>query len=164
MRQDDDLTYMQLAVQAARAALAIGEVPIGAVLVMDGQVLARAHNLRERDQDPTAHAEILAIREAAARLGSWRMNGATLYVTLEPCAMCAGAIILARISRLVFGPMDPKAGACGSLFTIPEDRRLNHRVEVTSGVCATDSQALLHDFFRRLRSGDVQPTMTTRTC
>lgn len=150
---EHDLTYMRLALETARAAAVIDEVPIGAVLVHEGQVLGTAHNYRELWQDPTAHAEIVVIREAAARLGSWRLTGATLYVTLEPCTMCIGAMLLARISRLVFGAADPKAGACGSIFTIPEEPRLNHRVEVTGGLLAEDSQALLQSFFRALRSG-----------
>lgn len=149
---DLDLVYMRMAVDTAHNAFDVGEVPIGAVLVQDGQVLARTHNFRELWQDPTAHAEIIAIREAAARLGTWRLNGTTLYATLEPCAMCAGAIILSRISRLVFGAMDPKAGACGSLFNLPDDRRLNHRVEVRSGLCERESQELLQSFFRGLRA------------
>jgi tRNA(adenine34) deaminase len=154
---DPDLDYMRMAVDTARQALNVGEVPIGAVVVQDGQVLARAHNFRELWQDPTAHAEVVAIREAAARLGTWRLNGATLYVTLEPCAMCAGAIILSRISRLVFGAMDPKAGACGSVFNLPEERRLNHRVDVRSGLCERETQELMQSFFRGLRANDGTP-------
>jgi tRNA(adenine34) deaminase len=154
---DTDHAYMQMALEKARLAPSFGEVPIGAVLVMDGQVLAQAHNFRELWQDPTAHAEVVVIREAATRLGSWRLNGATLYVTLEPCAMCAGAIIQSRISRLVFGAMDPKAGACGSLFNLPEERRLNHRVQVMGGVLQRDSQELMQHFFRQLRSTETQP-------
>jgi tRNA(adenine34) deaminase len=148
---DKDLEYMKLALDTARQASIHGEVPIGAVVVRDGQVLAQAHNLREVWQDPTAHAEVIAIREAATRLGTWRLTGAILYVTVEPCAMCAGAIILSRINRLVFGAKDPKAGACGSIFNLLEERRLNHRVEVVGGVLEQDSQALMQMFFRRLR-------------
>jgi tRNA(adenine34) deaminase len=155
---------MRLAVDTARRALEVGEVPIGAVLVRDEQVLACAHNLREAWQDPTAHAEMLVIREAATHLGTWRLNGAALYVTIEPCAMCAGAIILSRISRLVFGAMDPKAGACGSLFNIPEDRRLNHRVAVRQGLFERDSQALMQNFFQRLRRADAGPPVTSPGC
>ncbi len=154
--KEHDLLYMRLALDTARAAAAIDEVPIGAVLVREGQVLATAHNYREVWQDPTAHAEILAIREAAARLGSWRLTGATLYVTLEPCTMCIGAMVLARVARVVFGATDPKAGACGSLFTIPAEPRLNHRVEVTGGILAEDSEALLQTFFRQLRAGATE--------
>jgi tRNA(adenine34) deaminase len=148
---DGDVTYMRLALEQARKASAQGEVPIGAVLVRDGQVLAQAHNVREAWQDPTAHAEIVAIREAATQSGSWRLTDTTLYVTLEPCAMCVGAIILARIPRLVFGAMDPKAGACGSIFDLPAERRLNHHVEVIGGVSEQESQELLRAFFRNLR-------------
>lgn len=150
---DGDVTYMRLALEQARKASAQGEVPIGAVLVRDGQVLAQAHNVREAWQDPTAHAEIIAIREAATQSGSWRLSDTTLYVTLEPCAMCIGAIILARIPRLVFGAMDPKAGACGSIFDLPMERRLNHHVEVIGGVLVQESQELLQAFFRNLRQG-----------
>ena len=148
---DKDLAYMRLALDQAGLAPALGEVPIGAVLVQDGQVLAQVHNFREVWQDPTAHAEIVAIREAAGRLGTWRLTGATLYVTVEPCPMCAGAIIQSRISRLVFGARDPKAGACGSVFNLPEERRLNHKVEVTGGVLERESQELIQTFFRTLR-------------
>jgi len=148
---DKDLAYMRLALEQAGLAPALGEVPIGAVLVQDGQVLAQVHNFREVWQDPTAHAEIVAIREAAGRLGTWRLTGATLYVTVEPCPMCAGAIIQSRISRLVFGARDPKAGACGSVFNLPEERRLNHKVEVTGGVLERESQELIQTFFRTLR-------------
>lgn len=148
----DDDRFMREALAEAGAAAALGEVPIGAVLVHEGIVLARAHNLRESRQDPTAHAELVAIRDAAAALGSWRLLKCTLYVTLEPCAMCAGAIVLARIPRLVFGALDPKAGACRSLFTLTQDPRLNHRVEVEAEVLAEDSQRLLQDFFRKLRA------------
>lgn len=152
---DNDLAYMRLALEQAGLAPALGEVPIGAVLVHDGQVLAQVHNFREVWQDPTAHAEIVAIREAASRLGTWRLTGATLYVTVEPCSMCAGAIIQSRISRLVFGARDPKAGACGSVFNLPEERRLNHKVEVSGGVLERESQQLIQTFFRRLRA-DVE--------
>jgi tRNA(adenine34) deaminase len=148
---DKDLEFMQLALDRARLAPALGEVPIGAVLVVDGQVVSQVHNFREVWQDPTAHAEVVAIREAAGRLGTWRLTGASLYVTLEPCAMCAGAIIQARIARLVFAARDPKGGACGSVFNLPEERRLNHRVQVVSGLLEQESQALLQSFFRRLR-------------
>ena len=146
-----DLEYMNLALEQARKAATQGEVPIGAVLVRDGQVLAQAHNFRETWQDPTAHAELVAIREAATQLGSWRLTDTTLYVTLEPCAMCIGAIILARIPRLVFGTLDPKAGACGSVLNVPAERRLNHRVEVIGGMLEQESQELLQAFFKNLR-------------
>ena len=147
---------MQQALTLARSAASIGEVPIAALLVRDGIVIAEAHNLRETKQDPTAHAEVIAIREGARQTNSWRLIDTTLYVTLEPCTMCIGAIVLARIPRLVFGATDPKAGACGSIMNIPPEPRLNHRVEVVEGVCAEDSQALLQDFFRRLRRESAQ--------
>jgi tRNA(adenine34) deaminase len=148
---DLDTHFMQQALTLARSAASIGEVPIAALLVRDGIVIAEAHNLRETKQDPTAHAEVIAIREGARQTNSWRLIDTTLYVTLEPCTMCIGAIVLARIPRLVFGATDPKAGACGSIMNIPPEPRLNHRVEVVEGVCAEESQALLQDFFRRLR-------------
>ncbi len=148
---DKDLSYMQMALEQAKLAPALGEVPIGAVLVLDDDVLAVVHNCREVRQDPTAHAEIVAIREAAARLGTWRLNGSTLYVTLEPCAMCTGAIIQSRIARVVFATRDPKAGACGSVFNLPAEGRLNHRVEVIGGLLERESQELIQTFFRQLR-------------
>ena len=154
---DKDREYMQMALEKARLAPALGEVPIGAVLVMDGQVLSQVHNFREIWQDPTAHAEVVAIREAATRLGTWRLTDTTLYVTVEPCSMCAGAIIQSRISRLVFGARDPKAGACGSVFNLPDERRLNHRVQVVGGLMEQESQDLMQSFFRGLRDAcDVE--------
>ena len=142
---------MQFALAEARAAETIGEVPIGAVLVQDGVIVGRGYNRRETSNDPTAHAEMLAIREAAARLDSWRLLETTLYVTLEPCPMCMGAIILARIPRVVYGCRDPKAGAAGSLYDLSCDERLNHRVEVSEGVLEQECSALLSNFFRLLR-------------
>jgi tRNA(adenine34) deaminase len=133
----DERYFMHLALREAEAARAHRDVPIGAVIVRDGELLAAAHNERELRQDPTAHAEILALREAAQALGSWRVLGATLYVTLEPCAMCAGAIVLARVPRVVYGATDPKAGACGSVLDVLGDVRLNHRPEVISGLLAS---------------------------
>lgn len=153
---DLDIRFMQQALSLAGEATRIGEVPIAALLVRDGIVIAKAHNLRETDQDPTAHAELLAIREAAKHMNSWRLTDSTLYVTLEPCTMCIGAIVLARIPRLVFGALDPKAGACGSVMDIPPEPRLNHRVEVVGGVCAEESQVLLQEFFRELRKEAAQ--------
>lgn len=150
---DHDLHFMQMALQQAALAPAVGEVPIAAVLVHEGQVLASAHNNRETTQDPTGHAELIVIRQAAQLLRSWRLTDATLYVTLEPCAMCAGAIVQSRIARLVFGAWDPKAGACGSIFDIPAERRLNHHVEVAGGVLERESQTLLRNFFRPKRQG-----------
>jgi len=147
-----DETFMSAALKEAEKAARKGEVPVGAVIVREGRVIARGHNKREMANDPAAHAELLAIRAAAKKLGSWRLSATTLYVTLEPCLMCMGAIILARVPRLVFGAFDPKAGACGSLYDISGDKRLNHRVHVSSGVLGTESQEALKDFFRRLRA------------
>lgn len=147
----DDSYWMKKALAQAANAGRRGEVPIGAVLVKDGVVIGRGYNLREGKQDPCAHAELLAIRQAAKRLGAWRLTGTTLYVTLEPCPMCMGAILLARIERLVFGCFDPKAGAAGSLYDLTSDRRFNHRVEVASGVLGGECSAILSDFFRELR-------------
>jgi tRNA(adenine34) deaminase len=142
---------MRMALEEAARAPAVGEVPIAALIVQDSQVLAQAHNCRELWQDPTAHAEIIAVRAAATTLGTWRLTDTTLYVTVEPCAMCIGAIILARVSRVVFGAWDPKAGACGSLFDLPSEPKLNHRVVVTGGVLEQESQALIQKFFKKLR-------------
>jgi len=142
---------MKFALDEARLAAAAGEVPIGAVLVVEDAVVARAHNRREVWQDPTAHAELIAIREAAAQMRTWRLMGGTLYVTMEPCAMCIGAAILARLDRVVFGVRDPKGGACGSVLNIPEEKRLNHRIEVIGGLLEEESRALLQGFFRGLR-------------
>jgi tRNA(adenine34) deaminase len=145
---------MQAALGEARHALESGDVPIGAVVLdASGSVIARGHNERERDGDPTAHAELVAVRRAARAVGGWRLTGCTLVVTLEPCTMCAGAIVLSRIDRLVFGAFDPKAGAVGSLWDVVRDRRLNHRPEVVSGVLAEDCSALLDDFFAHQRLG-----------
>ena len=144
--------YMQEALKEANAAAAEGEVPIGAVIVRGGEIIARAHNRTEQAKDPTAHAEILAIREAAARLGGWRLPGCSMYVTVEPCSMCAGAIVWSRSERLYIGAMDPKAGACGSLYSIPTDSRLNHNVEVETGLMGEECSRLMKDFFRKLRT------------
>jgi len=143
-----DEAALAAALTVAREALARGEVPIGAVVLdPSGAVIASAHNEREVGHDPTGHAEVLALRRAGAALGSWRLDGCTLAVTLEPCTMCAGALVLARVSRLVFGAWDPKAGAVGSLWDVVRDRRLNHRPEVAGGVCEAECSALLTDFF-----------------
>ncbi len=143
---------MRQALKEARRALERDEVPVGAVLVSaEGEILSRAHNAPISLCDPTAHAEILALREGARRLGNYRLPGTTLYVTLEPCPMCAGALIHARVKRLVFGAYDPRAGACGSLYRLVEDPRLNHRVEVKGGILAEEAAALLKEFFRRKR-------------
>lgn len=146
-----DEAFMREALEEARQATAVGEVPVGAVVVRAGQVIARAHNRRELDGDPTAHAEVLAMRDAAVALGAWRLQDCTLYVTLEPCFMCAGAIVNGRVERLVFGATDPKAGAVGSLYDVPRDERLNHRPEVNGGVLADACGQLLRDFFRERR-------------
>ena len=150
----DDEKYMDLALEEARAAAALGEVPVGCVIVSQGRVISRGHNLRESRSDPTAHAEIIALQEAARVLGSWRVTPATCYVTCEPCPMCAGALVNARVDRLVFGCADEKAGACTTLYEIVRDERLNHRLEVTVGVRDEECRRLLQDFFRRLREGD----------
>jgi tRNA(adenine34) deaminase len=142
---------MRAALEEAAKAPAVGEVPIAAVIVHDKQILAQAHNYRELWQDPTAHAEVIAIRAAATALGTWRLTDTTLYVTVEPCSMCIGAIILARVSRVVFGAWDQKAGACGSLFDLPSEPKLNHRVAVTGGILEQESQALIQRFFKNLR-------------
>jgi tRNA(adenine34) deaminase len=149
---DQDVHFMRMALAIATRAAAAGEVPIGALLVQDTSVLASAHNFREAWQDPTAHAELIVIREAAKLSRTWRLLDMTLYVTVEPCPMCLGAIILARIPRVVFGARDAKAGACGSVLDFTRDTRLNHQVAVTGRVLEEESQALLQEFFRELRS------------
>jgi tRNA(adenine34) deaminase len=147
----NDDHFMRLALREAELAGAHDDVPIGAVVERDGELIAAAHNERELRQDPTAHAEILALRAAAAALGSWRVLDATLYVTLEPCAMCAGAIVLARVGRVVFGAFDPKAGACGSVLDVLAEQRLNHRPEVRAGPLARECSELLRSFFAARR-------------
>jgi tRNA(adenine34) deaminase len=142
-----DRELMEVALAEARAAAAAGEVPVGAVVVRGGAIIARAANRTVRDQDPTAHAESLALRAASAAIGSWRLTGCTLYVTLEPCAMCAGALVLARVDRVVFGAWDDKAGMAGSVGDILRHPRLNHRPAVQGGVAAEESSALLREFF-----------------
>ena len=142
---------MRAAIAEAERAAALGEVPIGAVVVRGGEIVGRGHNRREIDRDPLAHAELAAIAEAARAVGGWRLVGSTLYVTLEPCAMCAGALVNSRVERLVYGAADPKAGFCGSLGNLVQDPRLNHRLEVTAGVLAEECGGLLSTFFKRLR-------------
>ncbi len=142
---------MQAALAEADIAESLGEVPIGAVVVFNGQIVGRGHNLRETSQDPTTHAEVIAIRQAAKQLKSWRLLDCTLYVTLEPCVMCMGAIILARIPQLVFGCRDPKAGAVGSIYNLAEDERLNHQVEVCEGILQQECSTQLSHFFKDLR-------------
>ena len=150
-QEPHDSHYMELALRQAALAPHIGEVPIGAVLVHNHEVIAVGYNYRETSQDPTAHAEMIVIRKAAERLQTWRLTETTLYVTLEPCPMCAGAIVQSRITRLVFGAWDPKAGACGSILDIPGEHRFNHRVEVVGGLLQQQCQALWQNFFRPLR-------------
>jgi tRNA(adenine34) deaminase len=147
-----DRGFMQQALVEAETAARLGEVPIGAVVVRGGEVIGRGYNLRETSNDPTTHAEMVAIREAAAALGSWRLTDCMLYVTLEPCVMCMGAIILARIPRLVYGCRDPRVGAVGSIYDFSRDDRFNHRVEVTEGVLADECSELLSGFFQTLRA------------
>ena len=149
---DNDERFMRAAISEAIAARDEGEVPVGAVVVRGGRIIGRGHNQRERLNDPTAHAEMLALTAASAFVGSWRLEDCTLYVTLEPCTMCAGAIVLARIRRLVFGATDPKAGACTSLYSIPTDERLNHRVSLACPVLVDECAALLADFFATHRA------------
>jgi tRNA(adenine34) deaminase len=148
---DQDQYFMRAALNEAAVAEALAEVPIGAVVVLDSQIVGRGHNLRETSNDPTTHAEIIAIQQAAKKLNSWRLLDCTLYVTLEPCVMCMGAIILARIPHLVFGCHDPKAGAVGSIYNFAEDERFNHQVQVRGGVLQQECSTQLSDFFRCLR-------------
>ncbi|UXS36666.1 tRNA adenosine(34) deaminase TadA [Staphylococcus delphini] len=143
--------YMSIALEEARKADKKGEVPIGAVVVKDEKIIARAHNLRETDQSPTAHAEHLAMERAAEALGTWRLEGCTLYVTLEPCVMCAGTIVMSRVDTVVFGAMDPKGGCVGSLMNLVQDARMNHRATVVSGVLAYSCGEILRQFFKALR-------------
>lgn len=143
--------WMGRALEEARRAVDHGDVPVGAAVVRDGEIIAVAHNRREADQDPTAHAELIAVRQAAAAIGSWRLEGCALYVTLEPCTMCAGALVLARLPLLVYGAKDPKAGAVDSLYDLVREPRLNHRVEVVGGVLAAECGDVLREFFRAAR-------------
>lgn len=143
---------MRAALDEAERALAYGDVPVGAVTVHQGKIIGRGHNRREADQDPTAHAEMIALRQAAAALGHWRLEGVTLYCTLEPCAMCAGAMVLARLPRLVYAATDPKAGAAGSIIDITRHHRLNHRLQVEHGIFAEEAAQQIRAFFRQLRA------------
>jgi len=147
----DDVKWMRQALAEARQAASLGEVPVGAVVVRADEIVGRGYNRREVDGDPLAHAEILAIRQAAEEVGNWRLTGCSLYVTLEPCPMCAGALVNSRVERLVFGTRDPKAGYCGSLGNLVADPRLNHRMEVTEGVLADECSRLIGQFFSDLR-------------
>ncbi|XEC94939.1 tRNA adenosine(34) deaminase TadA [Paenibacillus tarimensis] len=149
---DEETKWMAEAIKEAKKAEAILEVPIGAVIVKDGEVVGRGYNLRETRHDPTAHAEMVAIKEASERLGAWRLLGCTLYVTLEPCPMCAGAILQSRIDKVVYGTTDPKAGCAGTLMNLLQDPRFNHETEIISGVLQDECASMLTQFFRKLRS------------
>jgi tRNA(adenine34) deaminase len=161
MNQDE--RWMRLALSLAEQAGREGEIPVGAVAVLDEHIVGRGYNRTEALQDPTAHAEMLAITAAADAIGSRRLEGVTLYVTLEPCCMCAGALVLARVSRLVYGCTDAKAGACGTLYNIPQDQRLNHRLLVTGGILPEECAGLLSDFFKSLRNGGIKTTRSSRS-
>ena len=143
--------FMEEALVEAKKAFELGEVPVGAVIVKDGEIIARAHNLTETSKDPTAHAEVLAIKKAAEVLGGWRLMGCSMYVTLEPCSMCAGALVWSRMENLFIGARDPKTGACGSVFNIVDSGKLNHNVNVEYGLLETECSELLKEFFRALR-------------
>lgn len=147
---------MKEALAEAKKAAAAGEVPVGAVIVKDGEIIGRGHNETETARDPTAHAEMIAIRQAAKNLGGWRLTGCTMYVTTEPCSMCAGAIVWSRISRLFIGTMDPKSGACGSIFNIPQESRLNHFVEIETGLMQEECSSLMKNFFKELRKRKLE--------
>lgn len=151
MEHGDDRIYMERALELARIAASLDEVPIGAVVVCEGRIIAEGYNRREIDADPAGHAELIALSQAARELGVWRLSGCTVYVTLEPCLMCAGLMYQARVDRCVFGALDPKAGALGSLYRVNEDERLNHTFEVTAGVCADECAEVLRSFFREKR-------------
>ncbi len=150
-KSKEDERFMEVAIEQAQIAEENGDVPIGAVIVYKNQIIGKAYNQREQLKDPTAHAEIIALTQAAAFLESWRLNGCTIYVTLEPCPMCAGALVLGRLDRLVYGCDDPKTGACKSLYNIVQDERLNHKLEVTSGVLEEQCREQLQEFFSRRR-------------
>ena len=147
---------MKEALAEAKKAAAAGEVPVGAVIVKDGEIVGRGHNETETAKDPTAHAEMIAIRQAAKNLGGWRLTDCTMYVTTEPCSMCAGAIVWSRISRLFIGTMDPKSGACGSVFNIPQESRLNHFVEIETGLMQEECSSLMKSFFKELRKRKLE--------
>ena len=154
----NDEVWMRLALQEARLAAAEGEIPVGAVLVRDGQEICRAHNLRENQHDPTAHAEILCMRRGAEKLGTWRLRGCTLYVTLEPCPMCAGAMVMSQLSACVYGAADARQGCCGSVYDLPHDPAFFHRVPCAGGVLENECARLLRAFFER-RRGDNAPSL-----
>lgn len=144
--------FMIDALAEAEKAMQLGEIPIGAVIVKDGVIVGRGHNLTETSKDPTAHAEMIAIREAAKTLGGWRLLGCSMYVTCEPCSMCAGAMVWARLEKVYIGTMDPKAGACGSIFNIPGEQRLNHQIEIETGIMQEECSRIMKDFFKKLRT------------
>ncbi|NLD19523.1 MAG: nucleoside deaminase [Clostridiales bacterium] len=148
--------YMQAALNEAQKAAEAGEIPVGAVITKDGIIISSAHNETETRKDPTAHAEILAIRQAAKALGGWRLTDCCMFVTAEPCSMCAGAIVWSRIKKLYIGTMDPKAGACGSIFNIPQERKLNHYVEIESGLMQEECSSLMKEFFKQLRNRKLE--------
>jgi len=150
-KHNDDQRFMKVAIEQAKIAEENGDVPIGAVIVYQDQIIAKAYNQREQLADPTAHAEIIALTQAAAARQNWHLNGCTMYVTLEPCPMCAGALVLSRMDRLVYGCNDPKTGACGSLYNIVDDERLNHKLQVTSGILEQECTQLLQNFFDKRR-------------
>lgn len=154
--EKDDEHFMQQALEAASIALENGDVPIGAIIIHENTIIAKGYNQREQLQDPTAHAEIIALTVAAAHLQTWRLSGCTMYVTLEPCPMCAGALVLARLDRLVFGCEDLKTGACGSLYNIIRDERLNHKVKITSGILHQKCSKLLQNFFQMRRNENTK--------
>lgn len=159
MNQDE--YFMRVAIEEAKKGEAIGEVPIGCVIVKDGEIIARGHNLKEIEQNPILHAEMVAIQRASEKLGSWRLEGTTMYVTLEPCSMCAGGIIMARIERVVYGASDPRGGCAGTLMNLLQDERFNHRCEVESGILAEECGQMLVDFFKKLRERGKKEKITS---
>ncbi len=159
MNQDE--YFMRVAIEEAKKGEAIGEVPIGCVIVKDGEIIARGHNLKEIEQNPILHAEMVAIQRASEKLGSWRLEGTTMYVTLEPCPMCAGGIIMARIERVVYGASDPRGGCAGTLMNLLQDERFNHRCEVESGILAEECGQMLVDFFKKLRERGKKEKITS---
>lgn len=162
--ENRDEIYMREAIREAKKAESIEEVPIGAIIVLNGEIIARAHNLRETTQMPTAHAEILAIEQACRKVNSWRLEGATMYITLEPCPMCSGASIMSRIERVVYGAKDPKGGCAGTFMNLLEDQRFNHQCEVVSGVLEKECGQLLKDFFKNLREKRKEEKLIKRSC
>jgi tRNA(adenine34) deaminase len=162
LQPPDDVAFMRAALKDALAAYEQGEVPVGAVVVRNGPIVGRGHNLRETVGDPTAHAEMIALTAASESKGHWRLEDCELFVTLEPCPMCAGAVVNSRIRRVVFGASDPKAGACGTLFNVVQDSRLNHRAQLAAGVLADECAEVLRSFFRECRDGTIKPKPAPR--